>query len=211
MLDALRQYVSRYVPLSNEEFTFLAEKLVIRNFDKKQPLVSIGEVETYINFIIKGLARKYFYRDKTEIITQIAREGEIISSSASFLSGTPSPYRVEALEPVTVFSISRRQLEKLYDNSVRIERLGRKIITHLVLQKEEWEHECIRMETRERFLHFVYNNPDLLQRVPQKYLASYLNMKPETFSRLKRRPQVSGPKARPASQRLALSDKKERK
>jgi len=96
---------------------------------------------------------------------------------------------VEALEPITVFSISRRQLEKLYENNVRIERLGRKIITHLVLQKEEWEHECIRMETRERFLHFVDNNADLLQRVPQKYLASYLNMKPETFSRLKRRPQ----------------------
>ncbi|MES1160213.1 MAG: Crp/Fnr family transcriptional regulator [Bacteroidota bacterium] len=167
----------------------MADKLVIRNFDKKQHLVKIGEVETYINFIIKGLARKYFFRDKTEVITQIAREGEIISSSASFLSGTPSSYMVEALEPVTVFSISRRHLEKLYENNVRIERLGRKIITHLVLQKEEWEHECIRMETRERFLHFVDNNSDLLQRVPQKYLASYLNMKPETFSRLKRRPQ----------------------
>lgn len=185
MLDALRQYVSRYVPLSNEEFTFLADKLVIRNFDRKQPLVQAGEVEIYINFIIKGLARKYFYRSNTEVITQIAREGEIISSSASFLSGTPSPYIVEALEPVTAFSISRRHLEKLYENSPRIERLGRLIITDLVLQKEEWEHEGIRMDTRERFLHFVHNNPDLLQRVPQKYLASYLNMKPETFSRLK--------------------------
>jgi CRP-like cAMP-binding protein len=198
MLDALRQYVSRYVPLSNEEFAFLADKLVIRNFDKKQQLVKVGEVETYLNFIVKGLARKYFYRGKTEVITQIAREGEIISSSASFLSGTASPYIVETLEPATFFSISRRHLDKLYENSTRIERVGRLVITHLFLQKEEWEHECIRMDTRERFLHFVHNNPDLLQRVPQKYLASYLNMKPETFSRLKhtRMPRASGPKAR---------------
>jgi len=190
MLDALKQYVSGYVALSNEEFAFLADKLVIRNFDKKQQLIGVGEVETYLNFIVKGLARKYFLKDKTEVITQIAREGEMISSSASFLSGTASPYIVEALEPATVFSISKKHLEKLYESSTRIERVGRMVITHLFLQKEEWEHECIRMDTRERFLHFVQNNPDLLQRVPQKYLASYLNMKPETFSRLKRMPGI---------------------
>jgi CRP-like cAMP-binding protein len=191
MLEALKQYISRYVALSNEEFAFLADKLVIRNFDKKQQLVKVGEIETYLNFIVKGLARKYFYKGKTEVITQIAREGEMINSSASFLSGAASPYIVEALEPVTVFSISRRQLEKLYEASPRMERIGRMVITHLFLQKEEWEHECIRMDTRQRFLHFIENNADLLQRVPQKYLASYLNMKPETFSRLKRRPQAS--------------------
>ena len=185
MLDPLRQYLSRYVPLSNEEFAFLADKLVIRSFDKKAQLVKVGEVETSLNFIVKGLLRKFFYRDKTEVITQIAREGDIISSSASFLSGTPSPYIVETIEPATVFSISRKHLEKLYDSSPRIERIGRMVITDLFLQKEEWEHESIRMDTRERFLHFVQDNPDLLQRVPQKYLASYLNMKPETFSRLK--------------------------
>ncbi|HWK06019.1 MAG TPA: Crp/Fnr family transcriptional regulator [Puia sp.] len=199
MLDALRQYLSRYVPLSNEEFAFLADKLVIRNFDKKQQLVNVGEVETSLNFIVKGLLRKFFYRDKTEVITQIAREGEIISSSASFLSGTPSPYIVEAIEPATVFSISKKHLEKLYDSSPRIERAGRLILTHLFLQKEEWEQGRIRMDTRERFLHFVQNNPDLLQRVPQKYLASYLNMKPETFSRFKhllyRRPPAEQHKA----------------
>jgi len=185
MLEALRQYLSRYVTLSDEEFAFLADKLVTRNFDKKQQLVKVGEVETCLNFIVKGLARKYFYRGKAEVITQIAREGEMISSSASFLSGTASFYIVETLEPVTVISISRRHLEKLYESSVRIERAGRLIITHLFLQKEEWEQERIRMDTRERFLHFVRSNPDLLQRVPQKYLASYLDMKPETFSRMK--------------------------
>jgi len=185
MLDALRKYVSGFVSLTNDEFASLADMLVIRNFDKKQQLIKAGEVENYLNFVVKGLARKYFYKGKTEIITQIAKEGEFINSSASFLSGAPSPYIVETLEPSTFLSITRQQLEKLYENSPRIERLGRIAITHLFLQREEWEHECLRLDTRQRFLHFVQNNPDLLQRVPQKYLASYLNMKPETFSRLK--------------------------
>ena len=88
----LRQYVSGYVALTKEEFAMVADRLVIRNFDKKQLLVKAGEVEEYLNFIVRGLARMYFYKNKTEVITNIAREGEIISSSSSFLSGTPSNY-----------------------------------------------------------------------------------------------------------------------
>jgi CRP-like cAMP-binding protein len=185
MLELLRQYVSGYVELTNEEFAFLAEALVIRSFDKKQQLLQAGEVENYLNFLVKGLARMYFFRDKTEVITNIAREGQFLSASASFLSGTPSSYFVETLEPTTFLSITRQQLEKLYRESTRIERLGRLMTTDFVLQKEAWELECMRLDTRERFLHFVESNPELMQRVPQKYLASYLNMKPETFSRLK--------------------------
>jgi CRP-like cAMP-binding protein len=185
MLDTLRQFVSRYVALSDEEFALLARMLEIRNFDKKQQLIAAGEVENYLNFIVKGLVRKYFQKGKEEVITQIARENDIISSSVSFLSGEPSTYFVETLEPCVFLSVSRQNIEKLYNESPRIERLGRLIITNVFLQKEQWEHESIRMDTRERFLRFIQNNSDLVQRVPQKYLASYLNMKPETFSRLK--------------------------
>jgi CRP-like cAMP-binding protein len=185
MLDTLRRYVSKYTELSNDEFALLAQMLEVRSFDKKQQLVKVGEVENYLNFMVKGLARKYFYKGKAEVITQIARETDMISSSVSFLSGTPSTYFVETIEPSTFLSLSRQHVEKLYKESPRIERLGRLIITHFFLQKEEWEHECIRLDTKERFIRFIGNNPDFMQRVPQKYLASYLNMKPETFSRLK--------------------------
>jgi len=185
MLESLKKYISGFASLTNEEFALLASKLVIRSFDKKELLIKAGEVENYLNFVVKGLARKYFYEGRTEIITQIAREGEVVNSAASFLSGSPSPYLVETLEPSTFLSITRQQLEELYKDSPGIERLGRIVITDMFLQKEQWEHECLRLDTRERFLRFVENNPDLMQRVPQKYLASYLNMKPETFSRLK--------------------------
>jgi len=195
MLDTLRQYVSRYVALTNEEFALLAQMLEIRNFDKKQQLIKVGEVETCLNFVVKGLVRKYFFKGRTEVITQIAREGDIISSSVSFLSGAPSSYIIETLEPSTFLSISKAQVEQLYRDHPKIERLGRMIITHFFLQKEEWEYECIRANTRERFVRFVENNNDLVQRVPQKYLASYLNMKPETFSRLKHLLQARTPGA----------------
>jgi CRP-like cAMP-binding protein len=191
----LRQYVSRYVALTNEEFTLLADKIVVRSFDKKHQLVQVGEVEQYMNFVIKGLVRMYFCKGKTEVITNIAKEGQLVSSSASFLSGDPSSYYIETLEPTMLLSLTREHLENIYQQSPGIERLGRLMTTQFVLQKEEWELECMRLDTRERFLRFVGNNPDMMQRVPQKYLASYLNMKPETFSRLKhllrRRPAVT--------------------
>src|ERR1700749_3422157 len=185
MLELLRQFVSGFVVLTDEDFQLLAESIEVRTFDKREQLLRPGEVEHYMNFVVTGLVRMYFYKGRTEVITNIASERELISSSASFLSGTPSNYYIETLEPTTLLSITRDDLECVYRQNSRIERRGREMITHFVLEKEEWEHACMRLDTRERFLQFVERNPELVQRVPQKYLASYLNMKPETFSRLK--------------------------
>lgn len=185
MLESLRKYVSGYVALTDEEFRLLADKIIVRSFDRREQLLRIGEVEKYMNFVVQGLARMYFCKGKAELITNIAGEGELLSSSASFLSGTPSHYCIETLEPTTLLSITRDHLDEIYQQSVRIERLGRLLTTQFVMQKEEWEYECIRLDARERFTRFMERNPALVTRVPQKYLASYLNMKPETFSRLK--------------------------
>jgi CRP-like cAMP-binding protein len=185
MLDILRQFVSGYVTLTPEDFSLLAEKIRVRSFEKRELLLRPGEVEQYMNFVIQGLCRMYFYKGRSEVILNLAKEKELISASSSFLSGAPSNYYIETLEPTTLLSITRDDLEKVYRQNSRIERLGREMITHFVLEKEEWEHACMRLDTRERFLQFVERNPELVQRVPQKYLASYLNMKPETFSRLK--------------------------
>jgi CRP-like cAMP-binding protein len=185
MLESLRKYVSGYVALTDEEFHLLADKIMVRSFDRREQLLRVGEVERYMNFIVQGLVRMYFSKGKTELITNIAKEGDLVSSSASFLSATPSHYYIETLEPTTLLSLTREDLDEIYQQSVRIERLGRLLTTQFVMQKEEWEHECMRLDTRERFTRFMERNPDLVTRVPQKYLASYLNMKPETFSRLK--------------------------
>lgn len=185
MLELLQQYVSAYVTLTPEEFSLLAGKITVRTFDKRVVLLRAGEVEKHMNFVVSGLVRMYFYKGRTEVITNIAREKDLVSASSSFLSGKPSNYYLETLEPTTLLSLTREDLDLIYARINRVERLGRELTTQFVLQKEEWEYECMRLDTRERFLHFVEKNPELMQRVPQKYLASYLNMKPETFSRLK--------------------------
>lgn len=181
-----QDYLSKFIDLSDEEFNrYLKPVIKIRKFGKKDLLTRAGEVEDYFNFIIKGLIRKYYLKGKEEINTQISLEGHLIHSQESFHSRKPSEYFVEAIEPSTVCSVSYDDLESIFRQSNKMEHLGRLIITYTMVLKDRWQIQLVKMTPRERFLYFVTRNPELLQRVPQKYLASYLNIKPETFSRFK--------------------------
>jgi CRP-like cAMP-binding protein len=179
-------YVRKFIEISEDEFRqYIYPYITIRKYAKKQVITEEGEIENYFNFIVKGLARKYYRRGKEEINTQISFESHIIHSQESFHSRTPSEYVVESIEPTTLVSITYDNLEKIYARSGKMEHLGRLIITYTMVIKDRWQMQLVMRTPRERFIHFVNHNPELLQRVPQKYLASYLNIKPETFSRFK--------------------------
>jgi CRP-like cAMP-binding protein len=181
-----QNYLQKFITLSDDEFTHHLQPVIqIRKFDKKELLTRAGDTENYFNFIVKGLIRKYYVKGKEEINTQISFEGHIIHSQESFHSRTPSDYSVEAIEPSTVVSITYDDLESIFASSKKMEHLGRLVITHTMMIKDRWQIQLVKMTPRERFLNFVTKNPELVQRVPQKFLASYLNIKPETFSRFK--------------------------
>ncbi len=185
MINDLLTFLNQFIKISPEEFAELIAWTEPRQFEKRTILTKPGEVEEYMYFITSGLVRKYFLKKDNEIITHIVKEGGILGSGESFLTGEPSRYFVETLEPTTAFAISRQKLEEMYKSSKKWEKLGRVITTQYFLVQEMRLMDNIRYSTRERFVKFMNENTDLLQRVPQKYLASYLNIKPETFSRLK--------------------------
>jgi CRP-like cAMP-binding protein len=180
------QFLHKFITLSEEEFDDCIKPFTeVKHFKKKQVLSREKEVEDYLYFITKGLVRKYYRKGKEEINTQISTEGHIIHSQESFHSRTPSEYTVEAVEPTIAVAITYDNLEKLYSQSQKMEKLGRLVITFTMVIKDRWQMNMIKHSPRERFLDFVHKNPELLQKVPQKYLASYLNIQPETFSRFK--------------------------
>lgn len=185
-IKAFFHYLQKFSDITEEEFNkYLLPVCKVRRFGKKEVLTKAGEVENHFNFIVKGLARKYYRKNHHEINTQISYEGQMLLSQESFHSRQPSEYYIEAIEPTTVVSISYEELEKVYTSSHRMERLGRLIVTYSMVIKDRWQIQLVKMTPRERFLNFVTKNPELMQRVPQKFLASYLNIKPETFSRFK--------------------------
>jgi CRP-like cAMP-binding protein len=180
------EYLRKFVPITDDEYIrYILPITKVRRFGKREIITRAGEVENHFNFIIKGLVRKYYKKNNHEINTQISMEGHIILSQESFHSRIPSEYSIETIEPSIFVSIAFEDLENLYTQSKKMEHLGRLVITHTMIIKDKWQMQMVKMTPRERFLNFVMKNPDLLQRVPQKYLASYLNIKPETFSRFK--------------------------
>jgi CRP-like cAMP-binding protein len=179
-------YLQKFIEINEAEFEQLLLPVIkIRNFNKKELLTKAGDVENYFNFIIQGLIRKYYKKGPHEINTQISSEGHIIHCQESFHSRLPSEYSIETIEPTIVVSISYKDLESVFAASQKMENLGRLVITSTMVLKDRWQIQLVKMTPRERFLNFITRNPGIVQRVPQKYLASYLNIKPETFSRFK--------------------------
>lgn len=183
--EELFKFVSRHIEIPETEMLYLKPFLEVRHFGKKGIVLNSGEVDKYFNYIVKGLVRKYVVHKNKEINFYFATEGDILNSAVSFLRRSPSDIMLETLEPTTIISISHDNLEFLYRTVPFFERVGRLVMANELLRKEEWEINRIKQTTRERFIGFVKDNPDLLQRVPQKMLASYLNIEPETFSRMK--------------------------
>lgn len=180
------KYLQRFIPLTEKEFQEQILPIIkLRSFEKKQTLITAGEVEDHFNFIVEGLIRKFYQKGLLQINTQISTEGQMILSQESFHSRQPSEYYIETIEISKVISIRYDDLESLYRSSQKMERLGRLIVTYSMVIKDQWQLQLVKMTSRERFLNFVTKNPELMQRVPQKFLASYLNIKPETFSRFK--------------------------
>ncbi|MGI8600590.1 MAG: Crp/Fnr family transcriptional regulator [Chitinophagaceae bacterium] len=179
-------YLQQFIPLEQNEFVQLIQPYIKhRYFQKKELLTEKGGVENYINFVVDGLVRKFYRSAQDEITLQISNAGHFIHVQESFHTQTRSEFYIEAIEPSTFVSISFEDLEKIYSSNPKMERLGRLVITHTTILRDKWHMQMIKLTPRERFLRFVKHNPDLLKRVPQKYLASYLNIQPETFSRFK--------------------------
>jgi CRP-like cAMP-binding protein len=185
LFEYAQKYIGRFMPITREELVELLQYCEIRKFDKRAIIVRVGEVDNYLNLVVKGLIRKYLPVRKDELILQLATEGHVVQSEISFLTKSPSMVVVETLEPTILLSLTHDKMEEALDKFPKGERLGRMIISGMYIKKDENRYNRLSKSTRQRFFDYIDHHQHMLQRVPQKYLASYLQIKPETFSRLK--------------------------
>lgn len=178
-------YLQRYFPVTPQQAEIMIGLSEMRFFDKKSILLNEGEIEGFLNMVVSGLVRKFVRKGKREATLQLATEGHIIHSEISFLQQIPSPVILETLEPTTLICLSYNNYQKALKELPGADKMGRLLLTAMFVKKDERHYRQLSQTTRERFLDYMKNHPHMLQRVPQKYLASYLNIKPETFSRLK--------------------------
>ena len=184
-LEYAQKYLGRFMPITREELIELLQYCEIRKFDKRTIIVNIGEIDNYLNLVVKGIIRKYLPVRRNEVILQLATEGHVVQSEISYLTRTPSAVMLETLEPTMVLSLSYDKMEEALDRFPKGEKLGRMILYGMYIKKDQNRYNRLSKSTRQRFFDYIDNHQHMLQRVPQKYLASYLQIKPETFSRLK--------------------------
>jgi CRP-like cAMP-binding protein len=183
---SFRSFLAKFVELTDFEFdNIIRPKVVVRSFARKETISKAGEVEDYFNFIVSGMARKFYMQGAEDFTVQISYEGHLIHCQESFHSRNLSEYYIDAIEPVVLISISYLDFERILTSSQKMEHMGRVIMTQMFILKDRWQMQLVMLNAKERFLGFISANPIMMQRVPQKILASYLNIKPETFSRFK--------------------------
>lgn len=184
-LDKLEKLFNSFVFLTKEEFQLLLSYCEVRHFEKGDIIICEGETEQFMNIVLMGLVIKYLRLNNHSSVLQLAVENHIINSEISFLQQTPSQVFLEAIEPTTLLSLHYDKRQQLLIDFSKGEEMSRKMMEAMYVRKDERKNRMKRMTIREQFLYYIDRNPDMLLRVPQKYLASYLNIKPETFSRLK--------------------------
>jgi CRP-like cAMP-binding protein len=185
-LDFIFHYIhTRIGSISKEQFQAFTPYFKFRKFDKKELILDQGQVDDHLNVVVEGLVRKYVLTGKNDVTLQLATEGHIIQSEISFHTRTPSAVRLETIEPTILVSMTYESVQAILEKFPVAEGLGRAMIIQMFIKKDSRYFNQIGKSTREKFLDYVNNHPHMLQRVPQKILASYLNIKPETFSRLK--------------------------
>lgn len=184
--SVLRSYLDTFYPLSDKEYEQFSSYFFVRNFSAKEQLIKEGEIEENIYYVVKGIFRKYFRRGKDEVVTGFYREHEICLSAVSYFTGLPSSLVIEAIEPSVCIAIKRRDLEYIMSEIPAFEKIFRGVLSTLYVKKDLELMNNLRYSKKERFMQLCEEQPELLQRVPQKQLASFLEITPETFCRMKR-------------------------
>ena len=194
MYDIIFRHIEEKVRLTQREKELIKTFFTPRKLKKKQFIVVEGHVCSYLTFVSKGLLKAYHVDDKgNEHINQFSPEGWWTSDMSSFFSGGISFYSIDAMEDSEVLLITSENFENLTLQVPVMDRYFRLLFQNSLITKERRLISSHTHTAEEKYRHILENNPDLIQRIPQNLLASYLGLSPETLSRLKKNI-VLGPK-----------------
>lgn len=184
-MDELLAYINSLMPLSNELKEQLATILHEKVFCKKEYLLKAGHICRNICFIKKGLVRCFYHKGEQEVCSWFMKEGDIIISVESFFNQKESYESIQALEDCTVYCAEYNDLQSLYKKYPEFNFVGR-ILTERYYVLSEQRLFSLRMQRSfERYQFIRDHYPEIIQRVPSKYIASYLSVTEETLSRIR--------------------------
>jgi CRP-like cAMP-binding protein len=188
MFGLIEANILKYIDAGKDELQFFTSKLERASLKKKEKLITAGEHCRHVAFVNKGCLRSFIYdKDGNEHILQFAIEDHWISDLYSFLSGQPAIYTIEAIENTELLKISVDSLEEVYTHFPKYERFFRLLIQKSYVVTQQRMVSALSENAEEKYLALIERSPMLINRLPQQYLASYLGITPESFSRIKKK------------------------
>ena len=186
MENILFDFLDKYIPLTNEEKNAILSFDIFHTAKKGTILLKEGQKSKDSYFVLKGCIRKYYVLDGEEKTTAFYTEMEGLTPHC-VISKTPSEYYVSCIED-TILTISNTDMEvEVNSKFPKFETLCR-ILSEELLVKQQIDFDAFKTSSPEqRYSNLVQNRPDLLQRVPQHQIASFLGITPQSLSRLRAR------------------------
>lgn len=183
--DVARELARRYSTMTHDELDVLEDILVPMKFPKNAIVLKEGEICEYIYWVQKGLLRQFYYKNGKELTEYMATENTIVMCIESFFRKVPSSMQIMTLEPTIIYAINKERLEAVAMRSVNIQILYRKILEESLIISQV-RADMLRFESAQgKYQRLVKLQPQLVLRAPLLYIASYLQMTPETLSRVR--------------------------
>jgi CRP/FNR family transcriptional regulator, anaerobic regulatory protein len=185
IFDTFIEAINKIVSLPETEIQRILPLLNYKEYKKEEHLTTQGETESYIYFILEGGVRNYYLFEGEEYSFDFHLAGSFANSYMSFLLQEPSTINVQALFATKTIRLHYTDVMRLYKESFTFNTLGRIITESLYIRRTKRELSFITQSAKERYETLLSRNPELVQQIPQKYIASYLGIKAESLSRIR--------------------------
>ena len=183
--DIARELARRYSTMTHDELDILESILVSQKYAKGEMILKEGEICRQFLYIYKGLVRQFYFKHGKEVTEHLGQEQTIVMCIESLFKEEPTKLQVEALEPTTVYALPKADLERVAMHNVNIQILYRKILEESLIISQI-HADLVRFETaQDRYKKLCKLCPQVVLRAPLVYIASYLQMTPETLSRVR--------------------------
>jgi CRP-like cAMP-binding protein len=187
-MTLILEHIRKFVHLTPEEEHLLLSKIEIKTVKTKSVLLHAGEVCSETYFVNSGLLRSFNVNDNiVEHILHFACEGWWMGDLYSLITQKPGNLFIEALEDSELVVISKEKQEELYLEIPKLERFFRILTENSLVAHQERLMDNLSLSAEERFEKFCQKYPSLIQRVPQRQIASYIGVTPEFLSKLKKK------------------------
>jgi CRP-like cAMP-binding protein len=188
--ESFRKGLEKFMIFTDAEWDLVQEHLNLVSLKKKKHFVEAGKVCNDVGFAVSGSVRYYHIKDGEDITSYFSFENELLSSYTSFLRREPSMYWIQALEDSLIVSFTYTNLQRMLEHpalAYKMERMLRLIAEHYICCFEERVASFITQTPEERYLVLLATGRDIMQRMPQHYIANYLGITPVSLSRIRRR------------------------